>query len=253
MQIEETVFFQESWRWSPFLKYALDKLEKYNCSEYFIPSKYSYKESTFGSKKNKHNVSLLTWAVYHHRIKLARAVCINSPNYSVLNFLIIPNQIYNFPFLGVDFVTLPKMHLLVLDFQPSLKIEKQFDKKLLERLLTLRSNCHRKIPIAEEFSSQLSSFFSPGLIWSKLPKEDSSDFLISTQLFSSFKSYLDLYLEVLFQSNPVEVNLEREIINGQNAYLQFRKDNDPARPMLRSLFGDEFCESLINNVLFTIK
>ena len=49
------------------------------------------------------------------------------------------------------------------------------------------------------------------------------------------------------------MNLEREIINGQNAYLQFRKDNDPARPMLRSLFGDEFCESLINNVLFTIK
>ena len=145
------------------------------------------------------------------------------------------------------------MHLLVLDFQPSLKIEKQFDKKLLERLLTLRSNCHRKIPIAEEFSSQLSSFFSPGLIWSKLPKEDSSNFLISTQLFSSFKSYLDLYLEVLFQGNPVQEDLEKEIITGQNAYLQFRKDNDPARPMLRSLFGDEFCESLINNFLFTIK
>ena len=31
----------------------------------------------------------------------------------------------------------------------------------------------------------------------------------------------------------------------------YRRDNDPARPMLSSLFGKEFTESLIEEVLFT--
>ena len=45
--------------------------------------------------------------------------------------------------------------------------------------------------------------------------------------------------------------MQRELINGQNSYLKYRRDNDPARPMLSSLFGKEFTESLIEEVLFT--
>ena len=59
------------------------------------------RDRTYGSKKSKKNVNLSTWGVTHKkRIQFARAVCINSPNYSVLNFLIIPNTIYNIPFFG---------------------------------------------------------------------------------------------------------------------------------------------------------
>ena len=47
------------------------------------------------------------------------------------------------------------------------------------------------------------------------------------------------------------MELQQELINGQNNYLKYRKDNDPARPMLSSLFGKEFTESLIEEVLFT--
>jgi len=47
------------------------------------------------------------------------------------------------------------------------------------------------------------------------------------------------------------MDLQEELINGQNNYLQYRRDNDPARPMLTSLFGKEFTESLIKEVLFT--
>ena len=79
-------------------------------------------------KNQKKNVNLSTWGVTHKkRIQFARAVCINSPNYSVLNFLIIPNTIYNVPFFGVDFVSLPNSHLLVLDF---LKLFVKYFKKL---------------------------------------------------------------------------------------------------------------------------
>ena len=119
MLIQDTIFYRPDWRWHNFLKYLTNNLSKYNCLEKIIPSEYSYKDSTYGSKKSKKNVNLFTWGVTHEkRIQFARAVCINSPNYSVLNFLIIPNTIYNVPFFGVDFVSLPNSHLLVLDFQP---------------------------------------------------------------------------------------------------------------------------------------
>ncbi len=252
MLIQNTIFYRPEWKWYNFLKYLINNLSKYDCLEKIIPSEYSYKDSTYGSKKSKKNVNLSTWGVTHKkRIQFARAICINSPNYSVLNFLIIPNTIYNVPFFGVDFVSLPNSHLLVLDFQPSLKIENQYSKKLLEQLFKLKTRCHSSLPLAEKMSADVARFFSPGLIWSKLPKEESSDFLIANQLYTAFTEYLTLYLEILFESQEANLQLQKDLINGQNNYLKYRRDNDPARPMLSTLFGKEFTESLIKDVLFT--
>ena len=252
MLIQDTVFYSKEWRWNNFLKLLISRLIAYNCLETKIPSQFSYKESSYGSKNSQKNVNLFTWGANHRkRIKLARAVCISSPNYSVLNFLIIPNTIYNIPFFGVDFVSLPNSHLIVLDFQPSLKIENQFSYELIDKLIKLKNICHASLPVAEKMSADVARFFSPGLIWSKLPKLDSSDFLISNQLYISFTEYLELYLKVLFRSKEVNLELQKELINGQENYLNYRRDKDPARPMLSSLFGQEFTESLIREVLFT--
>ena len=252
MLISNTIFYTKEWRWADYLKYLIYQLEEYECLEYNIPSDFSYKEATYGSKRDKNNVNLFTWGATHNkRIKLARAICINSPNYSVLNFLIIPNTIYNMPFFGVDFVSLPKSHLIVLDFQPSLNINDQFSKELLDQLMSMRNSCHLSLPLAEKMSDEVARFFSPGVIWSKLPKEKLSDDLISNQLYLSFQQYLKLYLNILFQSEEVGKNLQEELVNGQFAYLEYRRKNDPARPMLSSLFGKSFTELLINKVLFT--
>ena len=254
MLIQNTIFYTEQWRWSNFLKFLIFQLAKYQCDDYKIPSAFSYKESNYGSKKSKKNVNLFTWGVTHEkRINFARAVCINSPSYSVLNFLIIPNTSYNIPFLGVDFVSLPKSHLLVLDFQPSLKVEKQFNSELLEKLKNHKKSCHLSLPVAEKMSEDVARFFSPGLIWSRLTKEKDSDYLIENQLYHAFKEYLNLYLKTLFESNEVSKGLQQDLINGQNDYLNFRRDKDPARPMLSGLFGKDFTESLINKILFSSK
>ena len=254
MLIQNTIFYTKQWRWSNFLKFLIFQLAKYQCVDYKIPSTFSYKESNYGSKKSKKNVNLFTWGVTHEkRINFARAVCINSPSYSVLNFLIIPNTSYNIPFLGVDFVSLPKSHLLVLDFQPSLKVEKQFNSELLEKLTKLKKSCHLSLPVAEKMSEDVARFFSPGLIWSRLTKEKDSDYLIENQLYHAFKEYLNLYLKTLFVSNEVSQGLQQDLINGQNDYLNFRRDKDPARPMLSGLFGKDFTESLINKILFSSK
>jgi hypothetical protein len=36
----------------------------------------------------------------------------------------------------------------------------------------------------------------------------------------------------------------------QGEYLEYRLANDPARPMLKSLYGPEWTERLLNEVLF---
>ena len=254
MQIQNTVFYSEEWRWVNFIKLLISELHKYQCIEHKISSDFSYKESIYGSKKLKKNVNLSTWCATHHkRINFARAVCINSPSYSVLNFLIIPNTLYNVPFLGVDLVSLPTSHLLVLDFQPSLKVVNQFNSELLEQLSKLKEACHLYLPVAEKMPEDVARFFSPGLIWSRLPKEKQSDYLIDNQLYQSFKQYLKLYLKTLFKSDEVGQDLQQELIDGQNDYLNYRRDKDPARPMLSSLFGKDYTESLINKVLFSTK
>ena len=119
----------------------------------------------------------------------------------------------------------PNSHLLVLDFQPSLKIQNQYNNELLEKLIKLKTLCHSSLPLAEKMSEDVARFFSPGLIWSKLPKEERSDFLISNQLYTSSKEYLNLYLEILFESKEVNMELQKELINGQNNYLKYRRDN----------------------------
>ena len=251
MLIQDTIFYSHQWRWSIFLKHLISQLSKYHCLEIQIPSAYRYKESTYGSKKSKKNVNLFTWGAAHNkRINFARAICIDSPNYSVLNFLIIPNTLYNVPFFGVDFVSLPNNHLIVLDLQPSLNIKNQFSAELLESLINLKDSCHSSLPLAAQMSKEVAKFFSPGLVWSKLPKENFSDDLIANQLYISFKEYLDLYLNILFMSQEVNENLQKELMNGQNNYLKYRRDQDPARPMLTGLFGKDFTESLIKEVLF---
>ena len=252
MHIENTIFLKDVWRWSKFQKYIIYKLYQYDFHEYKIPSNYSYRESTYGSRKNKTNATLCTWAGMNSRINFCRSVCINSPSYCVLNFLIIPKSKYNIPFLGIDFVSLPKYHLLVLDFQPSLNISKQFDKDLLKELLTLKDEFHQKIPEAAKMPEQIAQFFSPGVLWSKLPKESISENLIKNNLYPTFQKYLDLYLSILHRAEEVELEVQKELIHGQINYLEYRKSKDPARPMLKVLFGETFTESLIKDLLFKV-
>jgi len=252
MNTEKTIFLKNEWRWSNFQKYIIYKLDQYDFQKYKLPSEYSYRESNYGSGKNNKNAILSTWAGKNHRINFCRSVCINSPSYSVLNFLIIPKSQYNIPFLGIDFVSLPNYHLIVLDFQPSLNISKQFDKDLLNKLLTIKDKFHKHVPRAPKMSDQIAQFFSPGVIWSKLPKEGISENLIINNLYPTFKQYLDLYLNILFKAEEVDLQVQKELINGQTQYLEYRKSKDPARPMLKILFGETFTESLINNLLFKI-
>ena len=250
MNIKSTIFFEKQWRWTYFLKYLIFKLEKYNCTEQEVPSEFLCKNATYGSKKEYKKVNLSSWAASNKKINFARAVCINSQNYSVLNFLIIPKTEYNFPLFGLDFVSLQNYHLLVMDFQPSLEVVNQFDENFIHDILKIKKIYSSNIPPAKKMSGEIEKFFSPALIWSKLPIEESSNIIINNDLYSLFKKYLDFYLENLMQSKTTNEDLQHKIVSGQNNYLCYRKRKDPARPMLISLFGKTYTEELINEFLF---
>ena len=76
--------------------------------------------------------------------------------------------------------------------------------------------------------------------------------MINNHLYPIFEKYLDLYLNILFKAKEVDLEVQKELVNGQSHYLEYRKSKDPARPMLKVLFGETFTESLINNLLFKI-
>ena len=250
MLLKNTVFCTKEWRWTKYLKYLLSVSKEYKLIQKEISPNFSYLESLYGSKKNKKIVNLFNWAATSERISFARALCINSPNYAVLNFLIIPNSIYNMPFLGIDFVSLPGYHLVVIDFQPSLNLAKQFKTEWLDKLLNIKNKFYQQFPFKQEMSKEFARFFSPGLIWMKLKKNKDSDYLISNQLFDIFKDYLNLYFDILYKADKVNSDLKLEVIQGQKFYLNFRKNKDPARPMLNTLFGSDFTESLLDDFLF---
>ena len=250
MIVKNTVFNTNEWRWSKYLKYLLSKSKEYKLTEKEILPKFAYSESLYGSNKNKKIVTLFNRAAVSERIILSRALGISSPDYEVLNFLIIPETIYNMPFLGLDFVSLPGYHLLVLDFQPSIQLRSQFKKEWMDKLLQIKKIFYQQFPSKLEISQEFSRFFSPALIWLKLPKQTDSDYLISNQLFDVFKEYLNLYFDILYKTTKVNEDLKWEIAKGMNFYLTFRRDKDPARPMLKTLFGSDFTENLLSDILF---
>jgi hypothetical protein len=81
--------------------------------------------------------------------------------------------------------------------------------------------------------------------------------VIQGDIFVAFQEHLDTYLELLEQytttADDDDNNIETVSIKGDNnqpSYLNYRRNNDPAKPMLNALYGKEWTQSLLDNVLF---
>lgn len=72
---------------------------------------------------------------------------------------------------------------------------------------------------------------------------------IQTDLWDAYKEHLDVYLQLL-SAFDAEKNDARESRNEQEPYIHYRLNNDPAKPMLKSLFGEEFTDRVLHEVLF---
>lgn len=182
----------------------------------------------------------------------------------VLNFVIFPNETMDLPVFGADLVTLPgDKHLVAIDFQP-LRVSEDGD-----GLLNLSKDVEAKLKtLHEKYSSVLEwggdipdparRYFSQNAIWSRQSGAEGL-VLVETAVLDVFKDYLEVYMDELaaamdkHSNDALDGQMQNALVEGNSSYLAYRKANDPARPMLKSLYGEEFTERLISEVLFTDK
>jgi phycoerythrobilin:ferredoxin oxidoreductase len=158
----------------------------------------------------------------------------------VLNLVLFSQP--HHPVLGVDLVTLPgNKHLLAMDAQPMVEGEPlPLDSKWREwHERYVKSN----FEWGGDLPESAKKFFSPHGLWTRLSGEEAVH-LIETKVMDAFKAHLDIYLQCV--QEEVEASKEHH----QDEYLEYRLENDPARPMLRSLYGPEWTERVLADILF---
>lgn len=69
---------------------------------------------------------------------------------------------------------------------------------------------------------------------------------IQGPLVAAVNDYLQVYLHLLGSVDPTSACQE----NRQSSYIQYRRENVPSRPMLKSLYGEEWMERILRQVLF---
>jgi len=208
----------------------------------------------------------------------------------VLNLVMFPNPAYpllTLPILGIDLVTLPGgKHLIAIDFQPvlpltgkdgindetstdSVRQTKLFPEgtkyaKYEDRIAAVYER-HVKnqpdiLPWGGDIPPNAQRFFSPYALWTRLSGDEGLS-IVKKEVYKAFCDYFDLYLELLVEvqgSWTMEETRDKsngefdahETLQGHREYLTYRQDNDPARPMLTRLYGEEWTEEAIGDVLF---
>jgi len=192
---------------------------------------------------------------------------IQTDGIQVLNMVIFPDVNADIPIFGADLVSLPgNRHLIAIDLQPvrvSDKSENEgvvnlsaFHQKKLQKL-------HDKYSTIFEWGGDIppkaQRFFSSYAIWTRLTGDDAVP-IIQSDIWDVFCDYLDLYIDILKCTKALKSGdgvdegekVLKELHVGHKNYLDYRKENDPARPMLQSLYGKEWTERLIQSVLFPI-
>ncbi len=243
-----------NWRWSYFLDSTKHSFSRFKISNYPIDNDFLYKESSFGSSSNPKKVFLETWGLTTEKIRKARCVCLKAgENVSVMNLVISPSKMYDLPFFGADFVTLPNGHLIALDLQPALKDDLIHTQKVWDKLKPIHANWQSKLPSGGEIPSEAKQYFSPAFLWSKIPLGDEGDKLISQIIKPAFNQYLNLFLDLVINAKIISQERSFKILNGQKKYMRYRAEKDPAKGMLRGFFGDIWTENYINNILFDLQ
>jgi Ferredoxin-dependent bilin reductase len=177
-----------------------------------------------------------------------------SAGIQVLNMVIFPAENTGFPVFGADFVSLPGgKHLLLLDAQPvSDYVAETIEhwKEWYER------HCIAKqFPWGGDLPEKVQPYVSKHALWTRLgggaaqDEVDATDpiELIQGPIMAAFAEHLDLYLDLMMspqQQQPATTN------NRLSDYIRYRLENDPARPMLKRLYGEEWTEKVLNDVLF---
>ena len=124
-------------------------------------------------------------------------------------------------------------------------------------------NNNPSIPWGGRLRTSVTPFVSngPPLLWTRFQnstKDEAAQFM-KTNLFHMMVEHLEIYLQhVSSGNNSIEdfknINSlkqrRKDIIDYQNAYMDFWRYNEPERSTLRGLYGEEWSENLLRDILF---
>ena len=177
---------------------------------------------------------------------------IQTQGIQVLNFVVMPSNTTNLPVLGVDLVSLPgDKHLLLLDAQPmttDADIKKRYEDYFNDWYQ--RHSNPDLLPWGGDFPEPVLPYVSSKAVWTRLSGADAPATIQET-VYPAFCELVDAYLNLLLSSSEAQPQPPQD--NHQTAYINYRRDNDPAKPMLNALYGKEWTEALLNQVLFPTK
>ena len=131
----------------------------------------------------------------------------------------------------------------------------------------------RVFPWGGDVPDEVSKYVSPYALWTRLKEEESSDGadgssdpkqkssvidLIETNLWEAFCEHLDLYLDLIKTNRQLATSQDGSStektmlfgINDQANYIEYRRTKDPAKPMLNALYGPDFANRILDQVLF---
>jgi phycoerythrobilin:ferredoxin oxidoreductase len=173
---------------------------------------------------------------------------VSTKGIQVLNIVIFPSIHANLPLWGVDLVSLPgDKHLLATDVQPMSYAQQKQDENYYSALFHewYVTHVENKFEWGGDLPKKAAKFFSPYALRTRLQGAEEAISLIQGDVWEAFVAHLELYLQVV-----KEYSFDEPQDNVQEEYLQYRLENDPARPMLQSLYRAEWTEQLLTQVLF---
>ena len=94
--------------------------------------------------------------------------------------------------------------------------------------------------------STLEQYVSPDALWTRLSGDGGVD-LIETKIFDAFQEHISLYLKLL-KDSETDDSIKGD--NDQPNYIDYRRNDDPAAPMLKVLYGKEWTAQVLEEVLF---
>ena len=209
-------------------------------------------ETVTGPASRRARIALSVQAYCTDELRHARLALIEGGSaLQVLNFCIFPSLEYGLPTFAADLVTLPGGHLIALDWAPNGDAAANTAFSHGGALASCFARHRERLPDGGPLPEAAKRYFSPYFLWSRLPAGDASDATVQSTVRAAFEDYLRTYLQLVAQAAPLEgAAALGDVRAAQRSYSLYRAESDPARPMLTRLFGEEFAERLIGEVLF---
>lgn len=230
--------------YKPFLEHLEQSLfQRFDLQSRLIPAGLDAQVS----ERGKTPARIQSWCYQCPEFRKIRYTYIDAgTSAQIFNCVIYPNHQSDLPLLGIDFLSFGQVkNLIVMDFQPLFQ-----DEAYLQKYIHPLKTLHDRYPdLAQNLEMKFydaNQYFSKYLLFAKTDPET-----IKTRAFEAFKDYLNLYWQLLDQSESLHDPSDiQRVAKAQKDYDQYSADRDPASGLFSSYFGHEWAERFLYGFLF---